>query len=511
VFRAGAEVSRFINSCHDTRLTSVGRPRTKTVLKKTINRRTTKMNARLLAIAIASAGLFITGCSDDETGPLTGGGTDLGSGAMIRVVHLSPDAPAVDIYAEGIATPIITNLPYGQTSAYLDIAPGTYNIQLRAAGSDAGSAPAFETGALTLNQDDRITAVAMGLLSSGDAADGFRVIPYIEGFDPDATNARVRIIHASADAPTVALDVGNDGTPEVTNFARFDETGAAGVALPANTELQIAIWAGSPLERVTVFTTPQLPAGGELFVIASGLLGELPREETGFALYAIGSGGAIGFVKQNPVVFALHGSPDAGPVDILAGSTELVTDIGFGELSGALQVPPAAYTLSFRTTSGATVDAGTPMLEAGERYLAIASGFALGGTPAFTLLPYADGFSEPAGGATVRVIHASPDAPTVDIGTAAGGTVTPIAEFSGLAFTEASASAGTQLPAASLTVGIAQANTTAAVATFDVTTTPGLRAYAVALGSLGGTGEGFRLVLVETSVFPWVEAEVLPN
>jgi hypothetical protein len=363
---------------------------------------------------------------------------------------------------------------------------------------------------LTIALDDKITAVAMGLLSSSDPADQFRVIPYVENFAAPGSDARVRIVHAGADAPTVALDVGNDGTPEVPNFARFAETGADGVALPANTELQIAVWAGSPLQRVTVFTTPQLPAGGELFVIATGLLSELPREADGFSLYAISSAGAVGFVKQNPVVFALHGSPDAGPVDILAGAAELVTDIEFGQLSGSIQVPPAAYTLTFRTTTGATVDANTPALAAGERYLAIASGFAGGGTPAFTLLPFADALQS-SGGATVRVVHAAPDAPPVDVGTASGNTVTPIADFSGLAFADASTSAGTALPAANLTVGVAAANTTDALATFDITTTAGLRATVVAVGSVGGTGESFRLVVVNASVFPWVAAEVMPN
>lgn len=469
------------------------------------------MKVRIFTVAVLMMSSLIVGCSDDDNPDVTGVAPGLGNGAQVRVAHLSPDAPAVDVYAEGVSMPIISNFAYGATSAYLDIAPGTYNIQLRAAGSPASSVPAYETGDVTIGLGDRITAVAMGLLSSGDPADQFRIIPYIENFAAPSGNARVRIVHAGADAPTVALDVGNDGTPEVPNFARFAETGADGIELPANTELQIAVWAGSPLQRVTVFTTPQLPAGGELFVVATGLLDKLPREANGFSLYAIGGNGAVGFVKQNPVVFALHGSPDAGPVDILAGTTELVTDIDFGELSGAIQVPPAAYTLTFRTTAGATVAADTPALAAGERYLAIASGFAGGGTPAFTLLPYADTLLQPNGGATVRVVHASPDAPSVDVGTASGNTVTPIEDFSGLAFSDASKSAGTELPVANLTVGVAAANTTAAVATFDITTTAGLRAYAVAVGSLAGTGESFRLVLVNTSVFPWIGAEVLPN
>jgi hypothetical protein len=70
---------------------------------------------------------------------------------------------------------------------------------------------------------------------------------------------------------------------------------------------------------------------------------------------------------------------------------------------------------------------------------------------------------------------------------------------------------GTALPAANLTVGVAAANTTDALATFDITTTAGLRATVVAVGSVGGTGESFRLVVVNASVFPWVAAEVMPN
>ena len=50
------------------------------------------------------------------------------------------------------------------------------------------------------------------------------------------------------------------------------------------------------------------------------------------------------------------------------------------------------------------------------------------------------------------------------------------------------------------------------VATFTVTTAAGMKAYAVAAGSLGGAnGEAFRLLIVNTGVFPWTAAEVNPN
>jgi hypothetical protein len=438
----------------------------------------------------------------------------MGEGVRLRVVHASPDAPAVDVYSEGLSAPLVTNLAYGEASGYLDLDPGTYNIQLRAAGSPATSDPAFATGDLTLHDDDVVTAVAVGLLSSTDDADKFRVLPLLEGFDdPGSGNSAVRIVHGSADAPTVAVDVGDDATPEVTDFERFEDTESAGIPLPAGNEIQIAIWAGSPLAKVTVFTTPQLPEGGELFVIATGLLARLPREADGFSLLAVGPTGAIGFIKQNPLLVALHASPDAPAVDIYAGSAKLVDNIGFGDLSGAVQVPPGSYTLDFKATgtAGTAASATTPSLTAGARYLAVASGYLASGSPAFQLIPLEEVFSTSANDPLVRVVHASPIAPAVDVGPVSGSDITPIADYTNLAFGESSTSDGTALPLGALTVGIAATGTTSPVATFDLTTVSGLRAFAVAAGSLSGPGEPFRLILVDATQDPWAAIEVMPN
>ncbi len=466
-----------------------------------------------LLLAVLALGAFAAGCSDDDNNP-TGPNLDLGTGAMLRVVHASPDAPAVDIYVEGIATPVVQDLAYLQTTPYLDLAPGTYNIQLRAAGADAASTPAFETGDLTIPADATITAVAVGLLGSSDAGDRFRVVPYVENFtDPGSGQAAVRIVHASPDAPTVALDVGNDGTPEVTGFARFADTGDAGVALPAGTALNVGIWAGSPLARVTAFTTPEL-AAGDYFLIATGLLAQRPDAPDGFGLLAVGPTGTIGLIRQDPVVYVLHASPDAPAVNVLVGGTgtALVDDLSFGELSPPVQVPPASYTLDVRVAAddalAATVT--TPALAAGNRYLAVASGFVGGDTPGFTLLAYQDAFAG-TGDPRLRVVHASPDAPAVDVGTWDGTTFAALAPFSGLAFGDASTADGTPIGASSLTVGVAAAGTATPVATFDLTLSGDLTAFAVASGSLTSKGAAFRLQVVDTAVWPWLTAAVLPN
>ncbi len=467
----------------------------------------------ILALSLLAA----TGCDSEDDDPNPNPDPDP-STAAIRVIHGSPDAPAVDIYAAGVSTPLITNLGYGDTSRYLEVDAGTYDIEIRPAGAPASAAPVFTTGPLALGDGDRVTALAAGLLA-GDGDQAFRVIPLAEDFAAPADgNAIVRIVHGSADAPTVAIDVGNDGTPEVAALDRYADIGAAGVELPAGTAIQVGIWAGDPLARVTAFTTPELPAGAELFVIATGLLGEKPRDADGFSLLAVGPEGSVGFVKQNPVVYAMHGSPDAPAVDIYAGNAALVENLAFGGLSGAIQVPPASYTLDFYAAGTGpgtpVVSVDTPSLAAGERYLAIASGFLTGsGDDAFQLIYIADELDdEDPNNTRLGVVHASPDAPAVDIGTASGGEMDTVL-VGDLAFPNAVAGAGLSVPPAELTIGVAAAGNAPTVAEFDIATAAGLRVLAVAAGALSPADgeEAFRLFLVVTSGAAWQIVEIQPN
>jgi uncharacterized protein DUF4397 len=472
---------------------------------------------KLLALLGMTVLLFsLAACSDDDD-PMSpvDDNMDLGTGVMLRIVHASPDAPSVDVYAKGISTPIVTALSYTQTTNYLDLAPGNYTIELRAHGADPMSTPAFETGELTLPDGAVITAVAAGLLGSSDMEMAFRVIPLVEGFeDMGSDMAEVRIIHAGADAPTVAIDVGNDGNPEILNFARYADTGAAGVALPTGTPLDVGIWAGDPLARVTAFQTPSLPDAG-LILIATGLLGEQPGDDMGFGLLAVGPDGTIGLIRQNPTVYVMHASPDAPAVDVFVGGTniELVDMLSFGALSAPVQVPPASYELDIKVAeSGApAATVMTPELMAGGQYLAVASGFVSGGTPEFALLPFANSFDKSAS-PLVRVVHASPDAPSVDVGLWDDGmNFTAISDYSDLVFGEASDGAGLAISAMELTVGVAPTGTTTPAATFDLSLANIDRAFAVAAGSLGGIGEAFRLIVVDATTSPWQAAQIMPN
>lgn len=434
--------------------------------------------------------------------------------AVVRVIHASADAPPVDIYPKGSDKPVITGLTYGQTSGWLELPPATYVFEIRAAGSKPTDPIAYRTPELVIPAGAKISALAVGLLASKDSDSAFRVLPVVEGFGAaESGKARLRVVHAGSDAPSVDLDVGNDnpGAPEVKGLARFNDTGAEGVALPADANLAVGIAAGG--NRVTAFTTPKLPAGANVLVIATGLLGKLARQNDGFALLAVGPSGSLGFIKQDPIIYGLHGSPNAPRVDAFVGNAEIIDNIGFGEITKPLQVQPGTYDIDwYAHVDGSTRPAGAPAatsssgkLEAGERYLAIATGFlGLAGLEPFRLAAYREAFALDTGKAQLRAVHSSPDAPMVDIGLANGTKIDPVL-FAGLSFGQSSANDGLSAPSGNLLVGVTPASVnTSIVARVTVASQAQQRAFVIAAGALGaGRGQSFRFLTVDTAKTPW--------
>ncbi|HET6584765.1 MAG TPA: DUF4397 domain-containing protein, partial [Nannocystaceae bacterium] len=456
---------------------------------------------------------------DGDDGDGTTGGPAGPGDAEIRIIHGAPDAPAVDIYVAGDNEPVVTGLAYGQASDYLVIPAGTYDFQVRAAGASPLDAPVYSTGDLDVPAGASISALAAGLLDT-DGNNAFRVIPLVEGFD-DAQpgQARVRIVHAGSDAPSVDLDVGNDGIDEIDDLMRFTETGAGGVALPAGVALRLGIRVDGA--TVTTFTTPELPDGGELIVVATGLLGKLPREADGFALLAIGPEGAIGFVKQDPTVYALHAGADAPEVDLCVGNTALATHFGFGEMKST-QVSPGSYDVdAYAAPSGCAgspaISDTTPDLVAGERYLVVATGELAPamGEPPLQLEAYRDDLTLGEDDSAVfRLVHAA-SAPVVDVGIVTGGM---IENGNVLAAALKWPGESDELMVQPLTyqIGIASAGQPTPILPlldFHVPVEAGQRLFVVAAGDAfpEGLEAHFRLLAVDTAASPWTVGAIDPN
>ena len=122
---------------------------------------------------------------------------------------------------------------------------------------------------------------------------------------------------------------------------------------------------------------------------------------------------SIGLAQRVRVV---HASPDAPPVDIYVDGQKVLQELPFGEYSAYLDVPNGTREIGvFLAGTDTLVLRRTTLIESTIDYTVVANGFAAS-DPALDLLILKDRNREPnTGRAMVRVIHAAPSAPGVDV------------------------------------------------------------------------------------------------
>ncbi|ADD05638.1 DUF4397 family protein [Natrialba magadii ATCC 43099] len=163
--------------------------------------------------------------------------------AGVRVAHFSPDAPAVDILVDGAE--VLSDVPYGAISPYLELDPGTYTITITAAGDP--DTVAFE-GDVDVG-DAYYTVAAIGELE----AETFRPEVLTDAdplpTDAPAESAFARVAHFSPDAPAVDIYADDDPLVEDVSFGDVSEY----LAVPAGAyELSVRP-AGDPETVVASF------------------------------------------------------------------------------------------------------------------------------------------------------------------------------------------------------------------------------------------------------------------
>lgn len=142
--------------------------------------------------------------------------------AGLRVAHLAPDAPNVDVYVDGDM--VLDDVPFRAVSEYLALEPDDYDIMITAAGDDE-TVVYDETVSVG---DGDYTAAALGELA--DENQPFQVEIFEDDLSDPGDMARVRVVHASPDAPAVDITVEESGDAIVED-AGFGE--AAPVEVPA--------------------------------------------------------------------------------------------------------------------------------------------------------------------------------------------------------------------------------------------------------------------------------------
>jgi hypothetical protein len=127
--------------------------------------------------------------------------------AWVRVLHASPDAPAVDIWLDGAAVGApLAGLEFGALSPYVEVPAGPHAIKV-CASADATVCP-IDVPEVTVEAGGRYTIAATNELASIEP----QVIADSGIGDP--AKAWVRFVHFSADAPSVDV-LTQDGSATV--------------------------------------------------------------------------------------------------------------------------------------------------------------------------------------------------------------------------------------------------------------------------------------------------------
>ena len=146
-----------------------------------------------------------------------------------RVVHLSPDAPTVEVFASSSAlmtspTELITAFSYGDTvptSGYVDVPAGDYVFDVAVDGDGIGLS-AYTSPSLTLAPGAETTAIAAGYLGMDPF---FGLLATGDENRSIVTQASVKVVHGAPLAGPVDVYV----TPADANFSVADlVSGAAG-------------------------------------------------------------------------------------------------------------------------------------------------------------------------------------------------------------------------------------------------------------------------------------------
>jgi hypothetical protein len=116
-----------------------------------------------------------------------------------RIVHLSPDAPVVDVYVDDELW-FEDVEPFATQTEYLEYVPGTYTIQFAPAGE--GQDAAVLEDEVTF-EEGRYTVAAVGEVCA-ISGEPLRIVTVEDDISPTAAgHARVRGVHASPDASPV--------------------------------------------------------------------------------------------------------------------------------------------------------------------------------------------------------------------------------------------------------------------------------------------------------------------
>jgi Domain of unknown function (DUF4397) len=264
---------------------------------------------RLAAGAVATAAVLA---------PLSAGTAQAASAQVgwVRLAHLSPDTPPVDVYLYPFGTTehqiVLKHVAYGTASAYESLPGGLYVVAMRSAGASASASPVISTE-VSVAAGQSYTVAGLGPFSA------LKLDVLHDQLDAPSGKSSVRLIEASLTAPAVSITAGGDTIAENLHFPAVTgyQTVGAGdwsvhvttrtdssssqVDLAPNDTYTLAVLdgpGGAPrvLDLTDAASTTTVPVGGvdTGFGGTAGGAGGSPAADAGWAaLLLAGVGGAL--------------------------------------------------------------------------------------------------------------------------------------------------------------------------------------------------------------------------
>jgi Domain of unknown function (DUF4397) len=152
-----------------------------------------------LALSAGLAGLVAPAASAATASPMPG------MDGWIRLAHLSPNTPAVDVYLYSFSNPhaklVLRHVAYGTVSPYMKVAPGEYTVAMRKPGAPPASPPVLST-AVHVVADHAYTVAGMG------PANGIRLQILQDRIMTPKGKILIRVIQASLHQHLVTVTAG---------------------------------------------------------------------------------------------------------------------------------------------------------------------------------------------------------------------------------------------------------------------------------------------------------------
>ena len=250
-------------------------------------------------------------------GAAAGAGTAGAGTAWVRLAHLSPNTPAVDVYLYSYGNPdarmVLHHVGYGDVSPYLAVAGGDYSVAMRGAGASPTSPPVL-SASLKVAAGSAYTALAVGPRA------GLRIRVFRDDLSTPSGRALVRVVQASMKHPQVTVSWGGKVIASRLSFASVTSYQAVS---PGAESVTATAGAGDAKSAVT------LTAGSiHTLVVLDGAKGlEIDNLEDAAGSSQLPAGGVqTGFGGTAP-----HGPGSPLPwLEVIAGGLALAVGGGLG-------------------------------------------------------------------------------------------------------------------------------------------------------------------------------------